>query len=178
MTVTATLARIEQWLETHAPVTRGYLNPPATEADLDQAEAVTGLHLLPAVRQLYLWHNGSGGPARPVWLAPDFSFMSLADALQHWTMWRDITAGEPDSPYLQWFPIADAFTGDYLAVDHHADLAGSVVPILMGDRARRDQAWPSLEALAENLLGCLENSQPLRYREWLVTDQGELAWES
>jgi cell wall assembly regulator SMI1 len=176
MTITATLTRIEQWLETQAPATRGYLNPPATDAELDQAEVRTGLRLLPAVRQLYRWHNGGGNAARPVWIVPDFSFMSLAEALHHWTMWRDITAAEQDSPYLHWFPIADAFTGDYLAVEHHPDLSGSVVPILMGDRARHDQEWPSLEALAEELLDSLENSRPMGYRDWFVTDQGELAW--
>jgi hypothetical protein len=92
-------------------------------------------------------------------------------------MWRDTTADEPDSPYVRWFPIADAFTGDYMAVDHGDDVAGSVVPVLIGDRARRDQAWPSMGALADELLDCLENGQPMRYRDWYVSDNGALEWQ-
>ncbi|MGW7067289.1 SMI1/KNR4 family protein [Streptomyces sp. NPDC054855] len=53
--------QIAMWMERHAPASRAMLNPPASPARIAQWEAAMGFPLPPALRALYLLHDGSRG---------------------------------------------------------------------------------------------------------------------
>ena len=178
MTVGVTLARIEQWLTAHAPGTLATLNPPATLDALDQAESVIGTRLLPDLKRVYLWHNGAGCLTRPFWLIPDYSLMELARVTAQWQLWQEITADDPDQPYRRWVPIATAFTGDFIAIDHGRDAAGTACPVYKDDGPNRDRSWPSIAAVLDELLHALEAGQPARGWRARVNVDGMLEWEA
>jgi cell wall assembly regulator SMI1 len=52
---------IEAWLRSNAPPLVAMLNPPATEESISAFETATGLKIPPAVRRLYLIHDGEAG---------------------------------------------------------------------------------------------------------------------
>lgn len=52
------LIRLDTWLRANAPEALAGFNPPATEAELAQAEAALGQPLPPLLRAIYLWRNG------------------------------------------------------------------------------------------------------------------------
>ncbi|GAB2459181.1 hypothetical protein GCM10027162_63910 [Streptomyces incanus] len=53
--------QIEMWMGRHAPASRAMLNPPAALDRIERWEATMGFLLPPALRALYLLHDGSRG---------------------------------------------------------------------------------------------------------------------
>jgi cell wall assembly regulator SMI1 len=176
MNPATTLERIEEWLAANAPRTHSFLNPPATPADLRQAEVLFGWSLLPELTQLYLWHNGAGRSARPFYLLPEYSLLNLADAVTAWQTWQQIMADDPDNPHRHWFPLATAFTGDFVIVDHATDTRGSVFPVLLGDGARPDKSRPSLAGVLTDLLHAMQTGEPIHGWRVTVSRDGTFDW--
>lgn len=56
--LTPTLARLDAWYDTHLLDPRYRMSAPAGESDLDALEALVGVQLPGAYRQLYRWHDG------------------------------------------------------------------------------------------------------------------------
>jgi cell wall assembly regulator SMI1 len=57
-TVSASWARIDEWLQQRAPSGAEALAPPAEPAGIDAAEEVLGLAFPPALRESLLCHDG------------------------------------------------------------------------------------------------------------------------
>jgi len=116
-------------LEGAAPALRFELAPPATESDLDVAEATLGYALPPDLHALYLLHNGQSPSGHG--LLGGLPFLPLDRALDEWTTWRQYETAAHNGSYSSvprgavaetythagWFPIARDGGGNNLAVD-------------------------------------------------------------
>ena len=116
-------------LEGAVPALRFELAPPATDSDLDVAEATLGYALPPELRALYSLHNGQSSAAHG--LLGGLQLLPIEKAIGEWTTWRQFETTEYDSSYSSvplgavvetythagWFPIARDGGGNNLAVD-------------------------------------------------------------
>lgn len=77
---------------------------PAAAAALGRIQDTVGVTLLPELVDLYQWHDGSSGPARPFWIAPDFGFLPLQGMLDDWQMSNDVFGIDPHTGSALWHP--------------------------------------------------------------------------
>ncbi|GGQ72286.1 SMI1/KNR4 family protein [Couchioplanes azureus] len=181
--VTGTLEQIDAWLATNCPAVQSTLPAPASSAQLDHLQALTGIGLLPQVEQLYRWHNGSAGLPQPFWLAPDHGFLTLDDALDEWRTYNQVVADTFSDPSeaawlwsREWLPIGSAWAGSILVVDHSPGPGqGSVFTVQHGTGARRNLGWPSIAVLLHELATTLTTGTPMRERT-LTVGPDKLTW--
>jgi cell wall assembly regulator SMI1 len=178
------LARYANWLAVQAPNTAAAARPPATDADLAEAEREIGAVLPAPIRELYRWHDGGpGNPDRALWLTHDFGFLRLETARENRRTSREVVedAFEPDeadfywNPY--WFPIGTSWTGDFLVVDCSTSPARGRVSVACHEGPMAsDPVWADLDALLGELVGALENRTPLEGYVAAAHD-GWLRWD-
>ncbi|MGE6259952.1 SMI1/KNR4 family protein [Heyndrickxia sporothermodurans] len=116
-----------------------FLNPPATEYEIQLIEEQMNIKFSSDLRQLYLTHNGENemGPG----LFFGLPFLSLNDLLQEWKIWSELEeeyAFEGDSfsiptGYIKeryinryWIPISKDFGGNNLGIDLDPDNGGKI----------------------------------------------------
>ncbi|WP_342511992.1 SMI1/KNR4 family protein [Sporosarcina sp. FSL K6-1522] len=122
---------IEQLHEQLAKHFQPFLNPPATEVAIQQAEKQMGIVFPDDLRALYLTHNGEmeEGPG----LFFGLPFLSLEDMLLEWESWKDLVEDEElqtidaysvppawiKESYANryWLPISKDYSGNHLAID-------------------------------------------------------------
>jgi cell wall assembly regulator SMI1 len=152
--------RIETWLQANAPAV--VLNPPASRAEITEAETVLGVTFPPDLVETFLLHNGQadGTP----WLLDGWEFMSLERIVDEWTVWKDLLDGgdfdgsHSDSDgatvtdwwHPRWIPLTYDGAGNHHCLDLHPGPSGTAGQII---RMWHDD--PSREVLARS------------YREWL-----------
>lgn len=154
------LVELEQNIRARPEAMHPPLRPPARTIDLDAIEATLGFALLPDVKHLYQWHDGSEARSDSFQIAEGFIFLPLAGATAEWEMLNSLVAEMFSSPregdwYFKsvWLPIGSSFAGSRLVVDHESGIhQGSVFPIEHGNGARRDKAWPNIRAVLEELM--------------------------
>ncbi len=130
MPIDRTFARIEGWLELHAPTARRGLNAPATSADIAKTEAWLGVTFPADMRAAYRMHDGQDVDAP--WLIEGWEWMSLARIRDEWTVWKNLLDGgsfaafesEADGDAVRrdwwhpaWIPITYDGAGDHHCVD-------------------------------------------------------------
>jgi cell wall assembly regulator SMI1 len=136
------------------------LRPPASTGQLADLESRLGTPLLPEIRDLYLWHDGTTGIVDAFQLNDDFVFISTAQATtEHETMTQIARDLFPDPHAAErlwrptWLPIGSSYAGSLLIADHTpGDTFGSIFPYEHGNGARHDRGWPDLTTLLNELL--------------------------
>ena len=76
--------RIERWLATNAPELHAALQPGASEAEINDAEAALGISFPADVRASFAIHDGQDTDASWVW--EDRELLSLADICSEWAI--------------------------------------------------------------------------------------------
>lgn len=135
--------RIEDWLHAHLPAETIGLNPPASQAELAEAEQTLGVRLPEAVRASYLRHNGQSTDS--VSLLYGWKWLTLNEICEEWAEWQEILesgalddlVNEGDPLKLQsdwwhpgWIPLTASGNGDHCCLDLAPGPAGQVGQII------------------------------------------------
>lgn len=172
--------RVMRWADLHLPRLRSALNPPASQAEIDRAEASTGLVFSADFRALYRAANGEHGNTG---LFFGLTFLSLDDALEQRQMWMKVVR---DFPALNsndagchsstpigaiaeiyassgWIPIAHDNGGNHLAVDLDPGPDGRLGQIINYGRDE-DAKFVIAPSLASFLNWCADNLEIGNFR--------------
>lgn len=121
-----------------------FLNPPATVEEIEHAEKEMNITFPDDLRALYLVHDGEkeSGPG----LFFGLPFLSLADMLSEWKVWKDLDEDEELNDidaysvpqfYIKesyanrhWIPISTDFGGNHIGIDFNPDSAGTVGQVI------------------------------------------------
>ncbi|MEU9224105.1 SMI1/KNR4 family protein [Streptomyces massasporeus] len=115
-------ARIEKWLEQHAPRSYRMLPPPAPEADIREVEQELDLTVPPGLKAFYRLRNGTGHPGdfgwtpepetglppqgqETAWLLPRKHGIPPVQHLPYWDEGPH-TIGMPDDPMVRYLAFA------------------------------------------------------------------------
>ncbi|ALV38880.1 hypothetical protein AS200_31250 [Streptomyces sp. CdTB01] len=115
-------ARIEAWLEQHAPRSYRMFPPPAPEADIREVEQELDLVMPPGLRAFYCLRNGTGHPTdfgwtpesgtglppqgeETAWLLPRKHGIPPVQHLPYWDEGPQ-TIGRPDDPMVRYMAFA------------------------------------------------------------------------
>jgi len=178
------LTRYAGWLAAQAPNTAAAVRPPASDADIADAERELGAALPASIRELYRWHDGGPDNSdRALWLTHDFGFLPLETAREHRRTSREIAEedfGPEEADFYwdrHWFPIGTSWTGDLLVVDCSTSPARGRVSVAGNEGPMASNpVWVDLNALVGELVGALENRTPLSGYVPAARD-GWLVWE-
>jgi cell wall assembly regulator SMI1 len=121
--------RIENWLEMNAPEVREGLNPPATPAQIAEAERALGVSFPPDLVEIFLIHDGQNRDTPG--LLEGWEFLSLERIVDEWKVWKDLLDGGDfqgsqskseghtvtDWWSPRWIPITYSGSGDHHSVD-------------------------------------------------------------
>ncbi|MEQ4306205.1 SMI1/KNR4 family protein [Plantactinospora sp. B6F1] len=180
MSLTISLARLERWLRENSPTTWEALRPSAALADIDLASHRFGLRLLPDLKRLWLWRDGSaGGILNGLPLQPGHYFLGVGGALDEWRSRTDVSRSHGDSRSWspQWMPITSDGAGNHLVVDHRpgAD-SGSVFLADLQNGPMSHRSWSSLGDLVDSLCDALAEGTAVDGHRREITEQGRLIW--
>jgi len=110
------LDRLFNWVEENLPELMESMNPPATEQEIIDAEAILSVSFPESVKQLYLRHNGQKDRSAELlngervnednvhlWriipgLFYGLEFMSLQEVVEQWQSWASVREGHDVSP--------------------------------------------------------------------------------
>ena len=144
--------RLKQWLEEeNGDVMLEELEPPATEAELDEAEAEIGLEFPPSVRESYLVHDGMDSHRSPfhVWRPlPLEEVVSQADGMAGIGEQFGYDCWDPTVA----IPIMANGSGDLVYVEHAPDGEETPVTSWNHETHANDELAPSFAALFDLLL--------------------------
>lgn len=183
-TVTASWARIEAWLAEHAPASRRLLNPPVTDADLAEAEAVVGVEFPAQVRESLRCHDGLD-----MWgnIFPGQPPLSAEEIAEHWTMCMEILdEGDGDEgdgePWWHplWIPWAQS-DGDSQVVDLRPGPGYGRLGWVYHDGSGVTDSSPDLAAYLHEVAEALDGGRPvgLMHAYLLGVDgEAELWWST
>lgn len=160
--------RIDSWLEANAPSLLSQLQPGATEAAIQKAEAFLGVEFPEDVKASYRIHNGQSGGSNLIYA---WELLSLERTLEEWQVWQELFAqgefefseSQPRGPIRTywwnpfWIPLTDNGAGDHHCLDLDPAPGGEVGQIIAvwhnyPDRyviANSFQTW--LEKFADDL---------------------------
>jgi cell wall assembly regulator SMI1 len=140
------------WFAASQPTEVKKLNPPATDADFAQFEAVAGRPLPDELKQIYSINNGSAGGT-----LFGLAFLSLADVAREWRAWEEIRHEYPDNALGEfctsfpanairkeysnpgWIPVLYDWGGNYIGVDVDPGPAGRVGQVINFGRDEDDK---------------------------------------
>lgn len=165
----AILEQLDEILRVKAPETHRSLRPAARP---EQFAVLRSRAEIPAeVAAFWEWHDGAGEMA-PLELVPQFEFLDLSGAAQHWDLWRDAKRAFPYSPWRpDWITIGADGNGGILVADHDGQvfLATPEAGEFVHDIAT------SPEHLVQQLLAALRAESSLD--GFVATyDDGRLVW--
>jgi len=120
-----------------------FLNPPASEEEIQKVENEMAIQFPDELRAFYLLHNGEkeGGPG----LFFGLPFLSLNDVLQEWQIWAQleeeyalegasysVPTGYIKERYINrnWIPISKDFGGNNIGIDVDPDHKGRIGQII------------------------------------------------
>lgn len=120
---------LEAWLKINNPAVLADLNPPATQADIQDLEKTLGTALPQSFIDCLKVHNGQKGKAE--WLFDGHQFLSVADIKMNWLIWNDLLEegdfdGQISTPDRQiqsdwwrkdWIPFSYNGSGDHMCLD-------------------------------------------------------------
>jgi cell wall assembly regulator SMI1 len=128
-TITLLWQRLETWLGIHAPDILTDLQPGATEAEIQQTEAILGVQFPEDFKAVYRCHNGQGNAGD--WLLDGREFLSLERIQEEWQVWKELldcgdfddSIGEPtkgirtDWWHAKWIPVTYDGAGNHDCLD-------------------------------------------------------------
>lgn len=156
--------RLESWLKTHNPALLADLNPPASDADIQELEQKLGVTLPADFVECLKVHNGQKGESD--WLFSGSEFLSSRRIVDEWTIWKDLLAGgdfdgaeaepgvgiQPAWWNLRWIPFTYNGAGDHLCLDldpASGGQVGQVITLWHDDGARQKKADSFAQWFAE-----------------------------
>ncbi|MGE7803474.1 SMI1/KNR4 family protein [Lysinibacillus sp. NPDC096215] len=163
-----------------------FLNPPASEEEIQKVEKEMAIKFPDDIRELYLMHNGEkeDGPG----LFFGLPFLSLNDVLQEWYVWEQleeefamegssysVPAGYIKERYINrfWIPISKDFGGNNIGIDVDPDHKGQIGQVINFGRDEEvkyviaTQLSDFLEFIAETILqGNYQIEQEEDYLYW------------
>jgi cell wall assembly regulator SMI1 len=121
--------RLESWLKTHKPALLADLNPPASDADIQELEQKLGVTLPTDFVDCLKVHDGQKGKAD--WLFSGSEFLSSRRILDEWVVWKGLLDGgdfdgvgakpgagiQPVWWSSKWIPFTYNGAGDHLCLD-------------------------------------------------------------
>lgn len=144
------LARLDAWYAANLPLDKYRFNSPATNAQLDAFQALVGVKMPRAYRQLYLWHDGENDDRwGHIYGLP---LLSLQQAGQEWLHWKRTLAGlggdrypvqggswpegAVDPAYINpgWIPLTADGSGGCIGLDFDPWPGGRVGQIILFGR--------------------------------------------
>ncbi|WP_433262090.1 SMI1/KNR4 family protein [Micromonospora vinacea] len=180
MSLTTDLAKLEQWLRQRSPTTWASLRPPATLDAIDSTAHQIGVRILPDLKRLWRWHDGSEGAlVAGVPLQPGHYLLGVNGALVEWHGRTDVAgySGDSRSWSPQWLPITSDGAGNHFVVDHRpGPELGSVFVADLQNGPMRHRGWPSLADLVRDLCDALTHGRPVDGHLPHITEEGRLAW--
>lgn len=144
------------------PSLKATVNPAASEAEIQAAEAELGIAFPAELRELYLTNNGDNHEAANG-LILGLEFLSLQEMCSTWRGWVDL-ANDPEhnnpehfssSPAgcirrryadTKWIPLCEDGGGNYIGIDMDPDVNGKIGQIINFGRDEHDKV-----VLADNL---------------------------
>ena len=198
-------ARYVAWLRANVPAAFDNLAPPATEAELAEAERVIGDSLPDDVKAVLRMHNGQKVTATPsgadegIPCLPTLSFLSTAHIASEWKSWDDLrreaapgeleeieggtfasAEGKVKPIYTSpgWIPLWGGGTAaDYIGVDLDPDAGGRRAQIINFGRNQEGHylAAPHFTALLAILLEEVEAGH-WRATTRIDDDGNEVPW--
>jgi cell wall assembly regulator SMI1 len=148
--ITPVLARLDAWFAANLPLPQYGFNPPATEAQIDEIEQLTGLKLPQSYRDLYRWHDGENDVfAGHIYGLPLLPLEQVAAEHQLWTdTLEDIDGdryaisggswpeGAVDPAYINpaWLPLTGDGGGNSIGLDFDPWPAGRVGQVIIFGR--------------------------------------------
>jgi len=85
--------RLRAWLVGNTSELGALLNPPATHAQIEHAEAAMGLRFPPSLRLSYLCHDGESPDSAGLFEL--WRFLPLDEVVEWWNELRDCRTGDP-----------------------------------------------------------------------------------
>lgn len=176
--LTQALNQIEQYLQAIAPDWAKHLRSGLTSAAITEKLAALPFLLPVEVYELYQWHDGSD-PEFPVQLFPNYSFLSLDDALaayaQTIAIYENLGIEDWRSLYNpHWFPLFAEAGNYYLVqgVDQGTAPPPPTAPILdfFSEDPETPVVFDSLTALMQAISACWQTGayrvEPLGEGQW------------
>jgi cell wall assembly regulator SMI1 len=182
MGVTEAWARIEAWMERHAPASAATLAPPADPAEIAAAQVTLGLafpaELVASLRR----HNGLLEWAN---VLPEHPPLSVAGIVEHRQMCMDVADGlaparPGDEPWWHelWLPFAGS-DGDSQVIDlRPGPECGRLGWAVHDSGGWFDGAWPTLGAYLTEAADALVNGTGVNGWHPYLTVDGELWWST
>ncbi|MFJ5218667.1 SMI1/KNR4 family protein [Streptomyces sp. NPDC088354] len=177
--VDAAWSRVEQWLETRAPLVRDALRPAATQAEIDGASARLGAELPDDLASLLRLHDGAEDTDAGRFLS-GMRLLPLREIESaHRGMCSMLTGDDLVGIWwhAQWIPFAanhDGWSRLYLDV-RPGPGSGAVGSFFMESGGER--RWPSLTVYLEQVAASLEDGAPLNHRTPRVAGDGLVVWD-
>lgn len=125
------IKEIDILLEEKIPQFKRTFNPPATETEFTELEAVIGAKLPNEFKIFYRWHNGQKrSPYVPFYIGTDEILMPIADIID----WYDELSGQLDTGDIEenkwkkiWVPFTDDGAGNSTCIDISEEGFGQIV---------------------------------------------------
>jgi cell wall assembly regulator SMI1 len=183
--VVASWARIESWLDAHAPGTRATLNPPADPAALAAVEAAIGRRLPPDVASSLRCHDGAGPDehARGRFMLLDgYIPLSTIGIVDQWRMLGKSLSRLGDDMVGRWWhplwlPVGLHNTGDTLFVDQRPGTGQDAVGDLLTHDGAEVGTWGSFALFLEQTASALESGTEINGNKATVHQGGFLFWQ-
>jgi cell wall assembly regulator SMI1 len=177
--------RIDAWLATHSPTDFAVLNPPATPAEVRDAERTLGIPLPGNLAESLRCHNGLSTWAT---LLPEQSPLSVSGIVDRWQTCMDVAAENDglttrpwdDEPWWHplWVPWAESADGVAQVIDQRpgpdAGRLGWAGHSSGGDFT---DSWPGLARLLHAIAQALHDGGDVRGLHPYLTAQGDLWWD-
>jgi cell wall assembly regulator SMI1 len=180
--VRAAWARIDAWLELHAPESFAELAPPADPAEVERAQQEMGLRFPQDLLDSLACHNGSVGwtvlPEKPP-LSVDsiLKFWRRGTALLEWSEQQGYEVDEDEPSWHRlWVPWAES-DGDAQVVDLRDGETYGQVGTVYHDEGGLQETWPSLGAYLAEVADVLDHGGTVGLAAPYLTADGELRWE-
>ncbi|MFB7052630.1 DUF4259 domain-containing protein [Streptomyces vinaceus] len=178
-------ARIDSWMQRHAPASYALLAPPADAVEVEAAQETMGVRFPADLLDSLACHNGLTKWANVV---PDQPPMSVAGILDHWRMCVEIAGDDSDlsephgdeEPWWhpQWIPWAQS-DGDSQIIDmREGPGQGRLGSTAHDGRAYFDDGWPSLAVYLTAVADALDNGGNVDGVTPYLTTEGALWWTS
>ncbi|WP_405792950.1 SMI1/KNR4 family protein [Streptomyces sp. NBC_00029] len=179
-------ARIDAWMQRHAPASYALLAPPADPAEVEAAQKAMGIRFPADLLESLACHNGI-----TEWdnLVPGRPPMSVAGILAHWQMCVEIAGDDPDlaevsdgsdeEPWWhpQWIPWAQS-DGDSDVIDmREGPGQGRLGSAAHDDTGHFHDGWPSLATYLAAVADAFEYGSEVDGDVPFLTTEGTVWWD-
>ena len=169
------LAQLDAWYAANLPADKYVFNPPASDAEIDDLQALLGVPLPASLRQLYRWHNGENDDRwGHIYGLP---LLPLKYVASEWKAWKDILrefggnryavaggawpSNAVDPAYINpaWIPLTSDGSGGHIGLDFDPWPGGRIGQVILFGRDEDVKVVlaESLGTFLQWILGLLES---------------------